>query len=318
MIIAACSQEDRIDAQAEIIRADPAVDHIIPRAARLELLATGFTLTEGPVWHRDGYLLFSDLNSNLIHQWMPNGGVSVFRAKSEHTGKTALEYSFPNGLTLDKEGKLTICEHGNRRVTRLEKDGNMTVLADRYEGHRLNSPNDLVYRSDGRLYFTDPPFGLPKVFDDPDRELPYSGVFALYDGKLQLVSTDLNGPNGLAFSPDEKYLYVTNWDAKRKVVMRYKTSADGSLSNGMVFYDMTVASGDAALDGMKVDQQGNLYVTGPGGLWILSPSGKHLGTIKGPEQPANVAWGDEDGKTLYWTAQTGLYRIRLTIPGVRP
>src|SRR5262249_7765970 len=160
--------------------------------------------------------------------------------------------------------------------------------------------------------------GLPRFFDDPRKELPYSGVFCLIDGKLKLVSKDLTGPNGLAFSPDERYLYVGNWDEKKKVVMRYEVSADGTLSNGRVFFDMTSAPGEDAIDGMKVDQQGNLYVSGPGGLWILSPSGKHLGTIRGPEHPHNIAWGDADGRTLYLAAQTSLYRIRLGIPGIRP
>jgi gluconolactonase len=192
------------------------------------------------------------------------------------------------------------------------------MLADRYDGKRLNSPNDLVYRSDGTLYFTDPPFGLPKFFDDPKKQLPYSGVFCVKDGKIELVSKELTGPNGLAFSPDEKYLYITNWDEKKKVVMRYEVSASGTLSNGRVFFDMTGAPGEDALDGMKVDQQGNLYVSGPGGLWILSPEGRHLGTIRGPEHPHNIAWGDADGRTLYMAAQTGIYCIRLNIPGIRP
>jgi gluconolactonase len=202
----------------------------------------------------------------------------------------------------------------------MEKDGQLTVLADRYDGKRLNSPNDLVYKSDGALYFTDPPFGLPKFFDDPRKELPYSGVFRVSpDGKdIQLLSKELSGPNGLAFSSDEKYFYVDNWDEKKKIIMRYEVKTDGTLSNGKVFFDMTSAEGEDALDGMKVDQKGNLYVSGPAGLWIISPEGKHLGTIVGPEHPHNFAWGDDDGKTLYLCAKTGLYRIRLNIPGIRP
>jgi gluconolactonase len=203
-------------------------------------------------------------------------------------------------------------------VTRLEKDGTLTVLADRYEGKRLNSPNDLVYRSDGTLYFTDPPFGLPKFFDDPRKELPFSGVFSLQNGRLQLVTTDLSGPNGIAFSPDEKYLYVTNWDEKKKVIMRYESHADGTVSNGTVFFDMTSAPGEDALDGMKVDQEGTLYVSGPGGLWIISSDGKHLGTVIGPKHPHNMAWGDDDGKTLYLCARSGLYKMRFSIAGIRP
>jgi gluconolactonase len=306
--------------KSDIERKDPALDAIVPADAKIVKLAEGFQFTEGPVWHPDGYLLFSDPNNNMIYRWSPDDGVSIFRAKSGYTGFDIGEYRQPgsNGLTLDKQGRLTICEHGNRRVTRLEKNGVLTVLADQYQGKRLNSPNDLVYRSDGNLYFTDPPFGLPNFSDDPRKELPYSGVFFVKDGKVELASKDLTGPNGLAFSPDEKYLYVANWDEKKKALMRYEVSADGSLSNGRVFFDMTSAPGEDALDGMKVDQQGNLYVSGPGGLWILSPEGKHLGTIHGPEHPHNIAWGDADGRTLYMAAQTGIYCIRMNIPGIRP
>jgi gluconolactonase len=229
------------------------------------------------------------------------------------------EYTQPgsNGLAIDSDGRLTIAEHGNRRVTRIEKTGVVTVLADRYEGKRLNSPNDLVYKSDGTLYFTDPPFGLPRTYDDPRKELAYSGVFRWSQGELRLVANDLRGPNGLAFSPDEKYLYVTNWDVSRKVVMRYAVAPDGTLGEGVEFFDMTNATGEEALDGIKVDRDGNLFVSGPGGVWILSAGGRHLGTIRAPELPANLAWGDADGRTLYLTARTGLYRIRLEIPGVR-
>jgi gluconolactonase len=309
----------------EIIKQDPALDTIIPANAKLEKLATGFLFTEGPVWvpssdASPGYLLFSDPNANTIYRWSQDGQVSVYKTKSGYTGFDVGEYNQPgsNGLTLDREGRVTINEHGNRRVTRLEKTGFLTVLAERYDGKRLNSPNDLVYRSDGVLFFTDPPFGLPKFSDDLRKELPFSGVFALADGRLQLVSTDLKGPNGIAFSPDEKHLYVGNWDTEKKIVMRYDVNAEGAATNGKVFFDMTSAPGDDALDGIKVDQQGNLYVSGPGGLWILSSDGKHLGTLKGPEHPHNLAWGDDDGKTLYLAAQTSIYRIRLNIPGIRP
>ena len=309
----------------EIIKKHPALDAIIPANAKLEKLASGFLFTEGPVWvpasdSSPGYLLFSDPNVNTIYRWSPDGQVSVFKTKSGYTGVDVGEYNQPgsNGLTLDSEGRVTINEHGNRRVTRLEKTGFLTVLADRYEGKRLNSPNDLVYRSDGALFFTDPPFGLPKFYDDPRKELPYSGVFCLLNGKLQLVSTELKGPNGIAFSPDEHYVYVGNWDPEKKVVMRYEVNPDGTLANGKVFFDMTSAPGEDAIDGIKVDQKGNVYVSGPGGLWILSPAGKHLGTIKGPEHPHNLAWGDDEGKTLYLTAQTSVYRIRLNVPGIRP
>jgi gluconolactonase len=309
------------DAGGEVVRLHPALDAIVPVGAKIEKLADGFLFTEGPVWVRDGgYLLFSDPNANRIYRWAPDGQVSIYRTKSGYTGMDIGEYGQPgsNGLTLDKEGRLTVCEHGNRRVTRLEKNGVVTVLAGRYDGKRLNSPNDLVYRSDGALYFTDPPFGLPKSYDDPRKELPFSGVFCLLNGRLKLVSQELKGPNGLAFSPDEKYLYVGNWDENKKVVMRWEVNADGTLANGQVFFDLTSAPGEDAIDGIKVDQRGNLYVSGPGGVWIISPEGKHLGAIKGPEHPHNMAWGDEDGKTLYLTAQTGIYRIRLHVAGVRP
>jgi len=309
------------EVNVEVIRKDPAINAIVGPNPKIFKLAEGFKFIEGPVWVRDGgYLLFSDPNENKIYKWTPEGQLTVFREKSGYAGADIAEYGQPgsNGLTLDREGRLTINEHGNRRVIRLEKDGHLTVLAERYEGKRLNSPNDLVYKSDGALYFTDPPFGLPKFHDDARKELQYSGVFRLAGGGLQLVSKDLLGPNGLAFSPDEKYLYVANWDVTKKVVMRYDVNADGTLPNGKVFFNMTDAPGDEALDGLKVDQQGNLYVSGPGGVWIISSEGKHLGTIKGPKLPANFAWGDEDGKTLYMTARSALYRMRLNIPGLRP
>ena len=302
-------------------RLDPMLDEIVHPDAKVEKLATGFDFIEGPVWVRDGgYLLFSDPNHNVIYRWTPDGDLSVYRTHSGYSGTDIGDYGQPgsNGLTIDREGRLTIDEHGNRRVTRLEKNGVVTVLADRYDGKRLNSPNDLVYKSDGALYFTDPPFGLPKFFDDPRKELSYSGVFRVADGKVELVAKDLAGPNGLAFTPDEKFLYVDNWDVKKKVVMRYPVAADGTLGSGEVFFDMTSVPGEIGLDGLKVDQRGNVYVSGPGGIWVLSPAGKHLGTIEAPELPANFAWGDEDGTTLYMTARTSLYRIRLNVAGIRP
>jgi gluconolactonase len=310
-----------VPVETQVLKKDPGLDAILTPGTKIERLANGFHFTEGPVWDREGgYLLFSDPNNNLIYRWSTDGEISVYRSHSGYTGFNIGEYGQPgsNGLTLDREGRLTINEHGNRRVTRLEKNGVLTVLADRYENKRLNSPNDLVYRSDGALYFTDPPFGLPKFFDDPRKELPYSGVFCLINGQLKLVSKDLSGPNGLALSPDEKFFYVDNWDLKQKVIMRYEVQPDGTLLNGKVFFDATPEPGEDAWDGMKVDQQGNLYLSGPGGLWIISPDGKHLGTIVGPEHPHNMAWGDEDGRTLYLCAKTGLYRIRFNVPGIRP
>ena len=312
---------------AQVIQKDPALDEIVPAGLKIEKLAGGFLFTEGPVWvprteDTDGYLLFSDPNNNLIYRWTQDGQLSIFMTKSGYRGMDIGEYGQPgsNGLTLDKQGRLTINQHGNRRVVRMEKNGQLTVLADNYEGKRLNSPNDLVYKSDGALYFTDPPFGLPKFFDDPRKELPYSGVFRVSpDGKkVQLLANELSGPNGLVFSPDEKFFYVDNWDEKKKIIMRYEVNPDGTLAKGKIFFDMTLAEGEDALDGMKIDQKGNLYVSGPGGLWIISSEGKHLGTIVGPEHPHNFAWGDDDGKSLYLCAKTGLYRIRLNIAGIRP
>ena len=306
----------------EIVRLDSAVNSIVPKDARVEKLAGGFQFTEGPIWHPDGYLLFSDPNANTIYRWTTDAQVSVYRAKSGYSGVDVGEYGQPgsNGLTLDREGRLTIDEHGRRRVVRLEKNGVITVLADRYEGKRLNSPNDLVYKSDGSLYFTDPPFGLPKFFDDLRKELPFSGVYRVgTDGSIRLVTRDLTGPNGLAFSPDERFLYVDNWDVNRKVIMRYPVLAGGSVGKGEVFVDVTKSHpGEQAWDGLKVDEMGNVYAAGPEGIWILSPEGKHLGTIKAAEVPANFAWGDDDGRTMYITARTGLYRVRLNVPGIRP
>jgi gluconolactonase len=309
-----------LSVEANVVRLDPALDRILPPAARLEKLAGGFQFTEGPLWHPDGYLLFSDPNANAIYRWSPDGSVSVFRTKSGYSGPDIGRYHQPgsNGLTLDRDGRVTINEHGNRRVTRLEPTGKITVLADRYEGKRLNSPNDLVYRSDGALFFTDPPFGLPKVFDDPGKELPFSGVYRLRDGQLRLLTRELTGPNGIAFSPDEKYLYVSNWDLARKVLMRYEVDRDGSLQNGVVFYDFTSETEPVALDGVKVDVEGNVYVSAPGGVWILSPAGKPLGRIVPPEHDANLAFGDADGRSLYLTATAGVYRIRVNIPGIGP
>jgi gluconolactonase len=311
----------------QILRDDPELDKIVTPGTKIEKLAGGFLFTEGPVWvprttDSEGYLLFSDPNNNTIYRWTPDGQVSIYRTKSGYAGADIGEYGQPgsNGLTLDAEGRLSINQHGNRRVVRLEKNGQLTVLADQYEGKRLNSPNDLVYKSDGALYFTDPPFGLPKFYDDPRKELPFSGVFRVSSNgrQVQLLTKELKGPNGLAFSPDERYLYVDNWDEKRKIIMRYEVNSDGALANGKLFFDMTSAPGEDALDGLKIDQKGNLYVSGPSGLWIISPEGKHLGTIVGPEHPHNFAWGDDDGKTLYLCARTGLYRIRLNVPGIRP
>jgi gluconolactonase len=332
------------EVNVEVVRNDPSMDEIAGPNPKVFKLADGFKFTEGPIWiDKDGgYLLFSDPNANTIYKYTPNGNLEgkldVFRTPSGYSGADIAEYGQPgsNGLTIDPQGRLTINQHGNHRVVRDEKNGTQTVLADSYEGKRLNSPNDLVYRSDGTLFFTDPPFGFPKLFNDARKQLPFSGVYSIYKGKLQLVSKDLTGPNGIALSPDEKYLYVGNWPRsltgqdlrrgdervselgdKHKAIMRYEVQPDGTLKNGRLFYDFTNAPGEDGLDGIKVDQKGNLYVSAPGGLWVISPEGKHLGTIITPKHVHNMAWGDADGKTLYLCARSGLYRMRLNIAGAR-
>lgn len=286
----------------------PELRRLVPEGAVIEKLAGGFKFTEGPVWTREGKLLFSDIPNDTIARWDPDSGhVIDFRKPSAGT----------NGNTLDSQGRLVSCEHTGRRISRREKDGTLVTVVDRYEGKRLNSPNDVVFKRDGALYFTDPPYGLPKQDEDPAKELPHNGVYRFKDGKLTLLTTELTRPNGLAFSPDEKTLYVANSDAARKIWMAYPVKADGTLGTGRVFFDVTAVTEPGLPDGMKVDRQGNLYCTAPGGIWIFNPAGKHLGTIKPTEVPANCGWGN-DGKTLYMTAQTGLYRIRLNVAGKLP
>ena len=306
----------------KVERLEPAIDDIVPPNAKLFKLAEGFQFTEGPIWIRDGgYLLFSDPNHNTIYKYSEDGALSVFRDKSGYDAADIADYGQPgsNGLTLDRQARLTINEHGRHQVSRIERDGRITVLAARYEGKRLNSPNDLVYRSDGSLYFTDPPFGLPKFYDDPRKELPYSGVFLWRNGRLKLLDKSLNGPNGIAFSPDEKFLYVGNWDPAAKTVTRFPVHRDGTIGRGETFIDLTQqVPGDEALDGIKIDIKGNLYLSAPGGVWIFNSAGKHLGTITAPKPVHNFAWGGADGKTLYLCARSALYRIPLLVEGVRP
>ncbi len=305
-------------------RRDRDLDRILPAQPRLERLASGFTFTEGPVWvpGTPGHLLFSDPNQNLIYRLTAHADVYPFLPKSGYTGLDIGRYRQPgsNGLALDAEQRLTLCQHGNRRVVRLEPNGLTTVLADRFEGRRLNSPNDLVYARDGTLFFSDPPFGLPDGFQDPAREIPFSGVYAWRNGTLRLVTRELTGPNGLALSPNEDWLYVGNWDEKRKTITRHRLHPDGSFGPGERFCDLTSESGDDAIDGLEVDRHGHVYACGPGGLWILHPDGRILGLLRGPEAPHNLAWGDADGRSLYLAAMTGIYRLRLDAagPGVRP
>ncbi len=281
-----------------------AFGQIVPEKAVLDQIATSFGFTEGPIWYKD-CLLFSDIPRNRIVRWhMRSEGpeVTTFRSPSGNA----------NGLTLDRSGRLIACEHSTRRVTRTEIDGSISVLAERYEGRRLNSPNDVVVRSDGSIYFTDPPYGLENF--TVWKELPCNGVYRIApDGELTLLVDDFERPNGLAFSPNESVLYID--DTSRCHIRAFDVSADGSLSSGRVFIDMQ--SPDAGgPDGMKVDQDGNIYCTGPGGLWVINTNGQCLGRITMLEMPSNMAWGDKDWKTLYITARSSVYRLRLTVPGV--
>lgn len=306
----------------KIYSIDEKLNSLITPGSKVEKIADGFSFTEGPVWHPDGYLLFSDPNTNTIYRYHPkNHNVTVYMSHSGYTGADIGEYGQPgsNGLAIDKEGRLIIDQHGNRRVIRIEKKGPVTILADNINGKRFNSPNDVVLRSDGSIYFTDPPYGLPGFFADTRKELDYQGVFLIKGGKVSVVAKDCGGPNGLAFSPDERYLYVTNWDIRdihhTKTIWRYEVNVDGTLKNGNIFYDFNFTEDEEALDGLKIDKEGNLFVSAPGGVWILSAEGKLLGKIVTPERPANMAWGDEDGKTLYMTAHSSLYKLRVNTGG---
>jgi len=297
----------------KIERKDPALNALIAPGTKIEKLAEGFDWSEGPIWIKEGgYLLFSDVPQNVIYRWKEGQGVKEFMKPSGYTG------SIPrggepgsNGLTVDSQGRLTLCEHGDRRISRVEKSGQKTTLADRYNGKRFNSPNDLVYHSNGDLYFTDPPYGLEGKNQDPKKELQFNGVYRLKpSGELTLLTDKLSYPNGIAFSPDEKILYVAVSDPDRAIWMAYNVKEDGTIDEGRVFYDTTkLVKGHKGLpDGMKVDQHGNLFATGPGGVFIFSPEGKHLGTINTGEATANCNWGG-DGTVLYITADMYLCRV---------
>lgn len=307
------------EVNVEVVRHNDGIDRIVGRNPKVYKLAEGFKFTEGPVWIGDG-LLFSDPNANTIYKYSADAKLSVFKTPSGYSGTDVAEYRQPgsNGITIDPKGNIVVNQHGNRRIVRLAQDGTETSIVDRFEGKRLNSPNDLVYRSDGTLYFTDPNFGLPKFGDDPRKELAHAGVYSLNRGKLRLLTTEFTGPNGIALSPDERFLYVGNWDDKKKTVYRYELLPDGSVKDGKLFFDFTGFKGEDGIDGIKVDVDGNLYISAPGGLQIVSGEGKHLGTLVIPQHVHNMAWGDDDGKTLYLCARSGLYRIRLNIEGVRP
>jgi gluconolactonase len=314
-----------------VARLNPALDDIVGSDAKVEKLAESFGFLEGPVWVRKGaYLLFSDIPANLIYKFNPSDGkVSVFLPYSGFTGtdssnagmqlnngKGTVTLLGSNAVTIDPQGRIVYCAHGDRQVVRLESDGKRTVLASQYEGKRLNSPNDLIFKSDGALYFTDPPAGLRDGDKDPKKELPFNGVYLFKGGQLRLLYKDMALPNGIAFTPDEKYLYVN--DSVKKTILRFEVKPDDTLGEPQLVIDMTSDKAPGGPDGMKVDQKGNIYCTGPGGFWIISPEGKHLGSVLTTELPANLAFGGADGKTLYLTARTGLYRIHLKIPGILP
>ena len=278
---------------------------IMPDEAAVERLGTGFQFTEGPVWNlKGGYLLFSDIPTNRIKKWTPKDGISDYRVPSRKS----------NGLTLDKRGRLIACEHASRRVSRTEEDGSVVTIASHYEGKKLNSPNDVVVKSDGSVYFTDPPYGLNPVFGSlEEQELPFYGVYRLSpDGDNLSLLVEDSVPNGLAFSPDESLLYVA--DTEMNHIRVFDLKDDGTATNGRIFAE--IYGEPMAPDGVKVDSEGNVYVTGAGGIWVLNPEGKILGIITTPELPANLCWGDSDWKALYITARTSLYRIRLNITGI--
>jgi len=324
----------RVRAQEEwsfVAWLNPALDDLLPANVKVEKLASNFGTTEGPAWIRKGgFLVFSDIPANVIRKYDPNDStVSYFLKYSGFTGDsdegvgrqtnnghTVVTSLGSNGITVDPQGRVVFCAHGDRSVVRIEPDGRRTVLADRFEGKRFNSPNDLVYKSDGALYFTDPDGGLRFSDNDPKKELSFYGVFMLKDGKLQALVRDMVVPNGLGFSPDEKYFYVD--DTAKKIIRRYDVQPDDTIANGQVFIDMSADKAPGAPDGMKIDSKGNVYSTGPGGVWIISPAGKHLGTILMPGIPANLAFGGPDGKSLYITAHPTLYRVQLKVAGVPP
>lgn len=284
--------------------ANPALADAVAADAPIERIAGGFRFTEGPVWRGD-HLLFSDIpNSRIVrYRPLPEGPeITTFRTPSGNS----------NGHTLDRAGWLVSCEHGTRRVTRTEADGSLSVLAERFEGKRLNSPNDVVVRSDGAIFFTDPPYGLGP--DEAGKECACNGVYRLDpDGALTCLVEDFDRPNGLAFSPDERTLYVD--DTRRNHIRAFSVDAAGSLRDGRVFAELRADERGGA-DGMKVDAAGRVWCTGPGGVWVFAPDGAYLGRIRPPEVPANVAFGDADWSTLYLTAQTSLYRLRLRAPGL--
>lgn len=304
-----------------IERLDPAFDRLVDPNAAIEVLAANrFEWAEGPVWDRANQrVLFSDIPRNTIWEWSQTSGLKEFLKPSGYTGTTAFTGREPgsNGLAFNKAGELVMCQHGDRRIAKWV-DGKFVTLADRYAGKRLNSPNDLAIRSNGDVYFTDPPYGLPKLTEDQARELDFQGVYRLSaKGELTLLTRELQRPNGLAFSPDEKTLYVANSEPEKAVLMAFPVRPDGSLGNGKVFFDVTAAvskSRPGVPDGLKVSTDGTVWASGPGGVLVYSSQGKHLGTLATGVATANLAFGD-DGSTLYLTADKSLVRVRTKVQG---
>lgn len=308
----------------EVVRFDNRIDALIAPDARIEVLASGFTWAEGPVWIPEegnkygGYLLFSDIPRNSVMKWQEGEGISLYLKPSGYTGVG--DYGREpgsNGLLLDEDGRLVFCEHGDRRISLMLADGGKRTLADSFKGKRLNSPNDACFKSNGDLYFTDPPYGLPKRWNDPRRELDFCGVFRLSkQGELTLLTDDMTRPNAIAFSPDEKTLYVAQSDSKAALWKAFPVKRDGTLGKGRVFYDVTpvVKKLPGGPDGLKVDRQGNLFATGPGGVHIFTPEGVLLGRISTGERTANVASGN-NGSVLYMTADMYLCRIQTKTKG---
>jgi gluconolactonase len=316
----AASVNPALTSTPAIVRLDAGFDHLAPPDARLEKIATNHEWVEGPVWNRrEGCLLFSDIPNNAVFKWQAGKGESLFLQPSGYTGKEKFTGREPgsNGLTFDPQGRLVLCEHGDRRIARLEADGTKTTLVDRYEGKRLNSPNDAVFKSNGDLYFTDPPFGLPQAFDDPGKELPFCGVYRYAkDGKLTLLTKDLKAPNGIAFSPDEKTLYVSDADRAHAVWWAFEVKSDGTLGEGKIIFDATelAKTRQGVPDGLKVDARGNLFAAGPGGIYVLTPDGRQLGWFDMGGATGNSNWG-EDGATLFITSGHTVYRVRLNTKG---
>lgn len=320
-MVSGCEAEEQmavptVEAAGTVIRLDPAFDQLVPIGAVVEKVAGGFQFIEGPVW-MSGQLLFSDIPGNTVYSWSEGKGPRVFLQPvlpdDSDTGGTGGS----NGLALDLDGRLILSEHGNRRIARMENDGTRTTLADRYDGKRLNSPNDIVFHSTGAAFFTDPPYGLPELDDSPSKEQPHNGVYRLdVDGAVTLLASGQTRPNGIGLSPDEHTLYVANSDgAPNRLWMSYPVLEDLTLGEGVVFFDASAMEQPGAPDGLALDRSGNLFATGPGGVMVFNAAGKHLGTIAPNELPANAGWGD-DGKTLYMTARSSLYRIKLSTEGL--